>query len=584
VVLVALAFSGAILFFSFRKPPDRQNTAADPTPAPTAAPAVTPAPSQPAAVAATTVKLFSEMPLAVLVDKAQISDKQQGLIPVNSLPDGEHSLELVVQGFRHNIKFSADEHGVSLPDPGAPSHCDTVVFSRRDGKWSAVSSIQDGEVTIDGQPVAGLPKAEGVPLGDGSHNISVKMAGKPAVSQNFQIVPSDRLLVWVRPLVPVLTVETNLEKFEVLVRGKVWATVNGNRFSFRRYPADRFEVSVRKEDHLVAPETFVFDKRTTKVPSVRFELKPRPKHGYLVVQADRPNVQVSLDNNNIGVTDANGHFEFREVQPGEHRIDLSFAGHEPKAFRRRFVLGETTTLSRAETRLDIQMGTLAFELNPPTMRLTFTKDGDSTVRQVTGAEIRVEPGSYTFTGTAPGYQQGRTRVTIAAGGRQKVTVALAAEPKPTPRPAAPVSIWSDGATWKDAADGFQTQASNVGVLFLRQPDPRIVDFHAKWSPRRKFVWYSHYESDKDYVRWVLDNRDLNVDVMVAGKRRGLHDFKHGVKDLSEARIRIVMEPQQATITIEGKPAPTYRLPRPMSGRFGIVNAGEPFFIKGFSRQ
>jgi hypothetical protein len=227
VVLAALAFSGGILFYSFRKAPDRQSTSADPTPAPTAAPVVTPAPQQSPAVAATTMKLFSETPLSVLVDKTQVADKQQGLIPINSLPDGEHSLELVVQGFRHNIKFSADEHGVTLPDPGAPSHCDTVVFYRRDGKWSAVSSIQDGEVTIDGQPVSGLPKADAVPLGDGAHNIAVKMAGKAVVAQDFQIVPSDRLLIWVRPLAPVFTVETNLEKFEVLVRGKVWASVRG---------------------------------------------------------------------------------------------------------------------------------------------------------------------------------------------------------------------------------------------------------------------------------------------------------------------------------------------------------------------
>jgi hypothetical protein len=45
-----------------------------------------------------------------------------------------------------------------------------------------------------------------------------------------------------------------------------------------------------------------------------------------------------------------------------------------------------------------------------------------------------------------------------------------------------------------------------------------------------------------------------------------------------------MDQQHATITVEGKPAPTYRLPRPMSGRFGIVNTAEPLFIKNFSVQ
>jgi len=582
-VLVTLAFSATILFVSFRSAPPKK-AAVEPTPAPTPAPVATPAPQQAAQAAPVTSKLFAEMPLAVLLDKASIADKQQGLIPVNNITPGEHTLELVVQGFRHNIKFNVDESGIMMADPGAPSHCDTVIFYRRNGQWSAFSSIQDGEVLIDAKPVAGLPKAENVPLSDGAHNVAVRMAGKSPVAQDFQIAASDKLLVWVRPLVPVFTIETNLDKFEVLVYGKVWAPVNGNRFSFRRYPGEKFEVSVRKPDHLVSPEKFVFDKKTTKVQSVKFELKARPKHAYLAVQTDRPNVQVALDGNAIGVTDANGQFEFNEVQPGEHRVDLSLQAHDPKSFRRRFVLGETITLTRAETRLELQMGTLAFELNPSTMRLTFVKDGEQNVRQVTGAEIRVEPGSYTFTGTAPGYQQGRTRVTIAGGARQRVTVTLAAEVKAAPKPAAPVSIWSDGVSWKDTGDGFQTQASNVAVQFLRQPDPRVVDFQVRWAPKRKFVWYSHYESDKDHVRWELDNRELKVAVMSAGKRRGLSDFKHNIKDLSDAKIRIVMEPQQATITIEGKPAPTYRLPKPMSGRFGIVNTAEPFYIKGFSRQ
>jgi hypothetical protein len=211
------------------------------------------------------------------------------------------------------------------------------------------------------------------------------------------------------------------------------------------------------------------------------------------------------------------------------------------------------------------------------------KEGETAVRQVTGAEIRVEPGSYNFTGTAPGFQPGKARVTIAGGQRQKVTVTLAAEVKAAPKPV-PVSIWSDGVSWKDNGDGFQTQATTSAVLFLRQPDARSVDFEVKWAAKRKFVWFTHYESDKDHVRWELDNKELKVSVVAAGKRKGLPDFKHGVKDLAHARIRIVMEPQQATITIEGKPAPTYRLPRPMSGRFGFVNTAEPFFIKGFSRQ
>jgi hypothetical protein len=64
----------------------------------------------------------------------------------------------------------------------------------------------------------------------------------------------------------------------------------------------------------------------------------------------------------------------------------------------------------------------------------------------------------------------------------------------------------------------------------------------------------------------------------------LVDFKHEVKDLYDAQIRILMDQQHATITVEGKPAPTYRLPRPMSGRFGIVNTAEPLFIKNFSVQ
>jgi hypothetical protein len=162
---------------------------------------------------------------------------------------------------------------------------------------------------------------------------------------------------------------------------------------------------------------------------------------------------------------------------------------------------ETNTLTRDETRLDPQMGTIELEVNPSTIKLTFVKDGESAIREITFERIRVEPGSYTITGTAPGYNTGRTRVTVAAGDRQKVKITLVPEERPTPPP---VSIWSDGVLWEDKSDGFQVPVTKLVVLFLRQPDPRTVNFRVRWTLRRKFVWFTHYESDTDHVRWELD--------------------------------------------------------------------------------
>ncbi|WP_437901706.1 PEGA domain-containing protein [Sorangium sp. So ce124] len=137
-----------------------------------------------------------------------------------------------------------------------------------------------------------------------------------------------------------------------------------------------------------------------------------------------------------------------------------------------------------------RVGILRVTVTPPEAELRV--DGQPLQEEEAADELYVDPGSHTLTARRPGYADADRVVTVAPGGSQEVTLALAelptvSERKPGPRPEAPTAPPTRRAPTQDAGPrtalligGAATAgaAAVAGVVFTVQSNTKATDANA----------------------------------------------------------------------------------------------------------
>lgn len=547
-------------------------------------PVVEPAKPEPAKPSTPSLRVISEMALQFKLDGQAIPDIQASGNPLENLTDGKHVLEITSQGMRELLNFEVANRVVTLPPAVRPAWVDVVVLARQASGWRLISSAQSGEVFVDDQPVGKLPAIESFALADGERRMRLQLDANQKLEQQIGVRESDVMVVWLRPLgMPLLTITSNVERVQVFVNGRFWGPTIGKQLSIWRLPLGRQRVRVQKDGYQSVPEQETLI-TAGKTQNMKFDLSPLPKLASLQVQTDGAGYQIRIDGKSVGETDANGKFESKTIEPGDHRFEIAKSGFRPRTFDKKLVAGDTLVLSRSDTRLEVLQGALRLTFSPNSARVVLRRADGSGERALNAGEVQLAPGTYEVQATANGFRPRTVRVVVEAGRTLDVSLQLEALATPLPpKPVAPVSIWEGGVTFTDRGDGFTAPPTNVPYLFLNGGAfTGTVRFTVTWEMRRNMTWLTHFKDFQNFVRWELNNRELTVTVVQNGKGKG-KDQKHRIKDLSSCTVRLVIQPESVQLSLEnpGWRAEPVAVPPGMSGKFGFSTNATKFLIKDF---
>lgn len=542
-------------------------------------------PPEPVKPSTPSLRILSEMALQFKLDGQEIPDVQAAGNPLENIADGKHTLEIANQGLKETISFELGNRAVTLPAAIRPAWVDAVVLARQPSGWRLMSSAQTGEVFVDDQPVGRLPAIESLALANGERRVRIQIDAAQKIEQQIGVRESDVLILWLRPLgMPLLTITSNVDRVQVFVNGRFWGPTIGKQLSMWRLPAGRQRVRVQKDGYQSVPEQEVTIV-AGKTQNLKFDLSPLPKLATVQIQTDGAGYQIRINGRPAGETDANGHFESKTVEPGDHRIEISKPGFRPRIYDKRLVAGDTWVLGRAETRLELMQGGIRLSYAPNNARVVAKRvDGAGGERALIAGELQLAPGTYEISATANGFRPRSVRVVVEPGRVQDVSLQLEAVAAPAPvKPAAPVSVWEGGVTFTDRGDGFSAPPASVPYIFLNGGDfTGTVRFTVTWEMRRNMTWLTHFKDFQNFVRWELNNRELTVTVVQNGKGKG-KDQKHRIKDLSSCTVVLNIQPDSVQMSLENPAwkAEPVAIPAGMSGKFGFSTNATKFLIKGF---
>ncbi|MCS7025013.1 MAG: PEGA domain-containing protein [Bryobacteraceae bacterium] len=555
-------------------------------PAPVATQTATaPTPVEPAAPVLPSLRIVAELPLQLKLDGQPVGESQPGAAAVENLAEGKHQLELISQGMKETLNFEVSGRTVILPPAIRPAWVDVIVLGRQPAGWRLISSTPTGEVFVDDQPVGKLPTIDSFQFAEGERKLRLQIDPGQKLEQQLGVRSSDVLILWLRPLgTPLLTVSSNVDRVQVFLNGRYWGPTLGRQLSIWRLPPGKQRVRVQKDGYQPVP-----DQEVTivagKTQNVKFELTPLPKLATLQVQTDGAGYQIRMNGRLLGETDANGRFESKTIEPGDHRFEIAKPGYRSRTYDKKLLAGDTFLLSRADTRLELLPATLRLSYSPSQARVILRRlDGTGGERALSAGESQLAPGSYELTATANGFRGRSVRILLEPGRTQEVSLQLEAlAAPPAPKPAAAASLWEGGATFTDRGDGFAAPPANIPYLFLSGgPFTGVIRFTATWEMRRNLTWLTHFRDFQNFVRWELNNRELTVTVVQNGKGKG-RDQKHRIKDLNTATIRLQIDADMAQLTLESPPwkAEPVMIPAGLSGKFGFSTHATKFFLKDF---
>ncbi|MBL8228515.1 MAG: PEGA domain-containing protein [Bryobacterales bacterium] len=562
-----------------------KNSGQKPSPSQPAPSPEPPKPVEPAKPLVPSLRVISELPLQFKLDGQAVADVQAGGGPLDNLTDGKHVLEITNQGMKEVLNFEVAGRVVTLPPAVRPAWVDAVVMARQATGWRLMSSAPAGEVFVDEQPAGKLPLIEALPLADGERKMRIQIDATQKVEQQIGVRESDVMILWLRPLgMPLLTITSNVDRVQVFLNGRFWGPTMGRQLSIWRIPPGKQRIRVQKDGYQSVPEQEATI-AAGKTQNVKFELVPLPKLATLQVQTDGAGYQIRVDGRTLGETDANGRFESKTLEPGDHRFEIAKQGYRSRTFDKRLVAGDTLSLGRADTRLDLLQGTVRLTYAPNNARVVARRlEAGGAERAVTAGEVQLAPGPYEFTATANGFRPRTVRVVVESGRAHDVNLQLEVIAVPAaPKPVAPVSVWEGGVTFTDRGDGFASPPANVPYVFVNGGAfTGTIRFTVDWEMRRNMTWLTHFKDFQNFVRWELNNRELNVTVVQNGKGKS-KDQKHRIKDLASATVRLNIQAESVQLSLDNPAwkAEPVAVPAGMTGKFGFSTNATKFFIKDF---
>ena len=260
--------------------------------------------------------------------------------------------------------------------------------------------------------------------------------------------------------------------------------------------------------------------RNTKITKERSEPPPAaalPHFATVFIHNGTPNARVSLDQQPIGVLDANGALTYDKVPAGDHDVTFEKEGFSSLTTRQPFKADQTLVLP-GNLKLSIAMGHVTIWVSVPNAKIEYSQAGKNDWHTTQLPAITLSPGSYDFAASAPDYQRLQKSVTVDLAKVAHLDFALLPQPSQIHRPPPVISLLQ-GSTLLKPDNGWYNSDTGLWVLvplgtakctiiFLR-PD-RYTQRH---RPKR-LEWA--VTLDDDSVQYTVDSQHLTRKAKISG--------------------------------------------------------------------
>jgi hypothetical protein len=477
-------------------------------------------------------------------------DLQEGQYTFDKIAPGTHTVKLTAKTGEASFSFSATEaRPPELTGTVSTRNLIGVLVSSVGSQARVFTSSGPLKLAVNGQPEgdagpAGIdlknfrPGADEIIVGD----------GKDQRTLNESFTPAPMLTAFFKSDLNIgtLIVSTGEDDVKVFINGKEYRrhTQKGQV----RIPAiGQVAVRVAKDGFEFAPAQTAEVKKGSEV-RLEFKMKPLPQTATLQIRGATPGAEVLLDQNSIGTVSADGNFSSTTIPPGDHTIDLRHDQFTPKHLQRSFKAGQPVVISGPDAMLAAAATTATVRLTrtPPDAAVTYRRAEETQPHDLRGPQIELPPGTYVFSGHAPGYSDKTERVQIVAGETRTVDLALARVAPPVIKPTGmegfedPDAWKKEGELWTHRGGGFIP--FKLGPRGVYTFTVELVHGGNLFKGGR-VRWAVQYIDAKNYLLYELDHKNFWAEVIQNGKKLEREKTQHDLEKQKAFTIQIEITPE-----------------------------------------
>ncbi|HEU0121427.1 MAG TPA: PEGA domain-containing protein [Bryobacteraceae bacterium] len=544
------------------------------------------------------VRLYTDFTTGkVTFDGAPYGDLQDGQLILDRISAGKHTIKVNSQANEAQFEFEAQPGRQPVVIGPVTARNTLAILVANAGQQTRIhSSIPALKVAIDGN-MAGDATPTGLDVNNlqpGDREFSVDDGG---TKRNLLVSVSAQ-----PTLTAYLKLDINAGSLLISTPGEegVSAFLNdrparikskAGQMRLPGIPVGTYMVRVAKDGYAQeAPQKVVIAKG--QEARVEFKLKIVPKVATLRLRGVVTGTQVYLDGNAIGAVPASGQFEFAQVAPGEHVVELRRDRMAPKRNPRQFRAGETIELSGADVTLSAAAATLRLNVSPASAQVTIKGPNDAAPRTISGNSLQLSEGTYVVTAKAPNYADRTQTVVLASGETKSVDLALteqkqSAKQNTPQRRTGGMADWDDPGAWIPEGGWYKRKGGGV-VSYGIAPTQGTFSFNISRIDGRRLQWAVDIQDAKNYVQFQLEKKNFIRREIINGKDRNEFKVEHKLPDTKNYSVQVEITPNTVkTFILDGTEWRTIDSWSTNSrtltqGKFGlIIPGGDVFGLTNF---
>lgn len=546
------------------------------------------------------VRLYTDFPAGkVAFDGAPYGDLQDGQLILDRISAGRHTIKVSSASNEAQFEFEAQPgRQPVIAGPVSARNILAILVANAAQSTRIHASVPALKVTIDGNPAgeanpAGLDvnnlqpgdREFSVDDGTGKRNLLVSVSAQPTLTAYLKLDSNVGSLLLSTPGEDDVTAYLN----ERVARVK---SKNG-QMRLPGIPAGVYTVRVAKEGYAPDPPQKI---TITKGQESRLEFKLRivPKFASLRLRSAVTGTQVYLDGAAIGAVPASGNFDFAQVSPGEHVVELRRDRMAPKRIPRQFRAGESVELSGNDVTLSAAGGAIRLNITPASAAVTIKGATDPAPRSLSSLSLQLAEGTYVISAKAPNYAE-RTQTIVVANGDNKTIDITLTEQKQTAKkdPATParrtggMADWDEPGAWLPEGGWFRRRAGGL-VTYGITPTQGTFQFNISRIDGRRLQWAVDIQDSRNYVHFVLDKKNFIRREIVNNKGGAESKIEHKLPDVKNYNVQIEISPTTIkTYILDGTEwrsidSFTTSTRNLTQGKFGlIIPGGDMFGLSNF---
>jgi len=500
------------------------------------------------------VRLYTDFTAGkVTFDGQPYGDLQDGQLILDRIAAGKHTIKVTSQANEAQFEFDAQPGRQPVISGPVSARNTLAILVANAGQQTRVhTSIPVLKVAIDGNPVgdatpAGLevnnlqPGDREFAVDDGAskRNLLVSVSAQPTLTAYLKLDINAGSLLISTPGEDDVTAFLNERPARVKSK-------NG-QMRLPGIPVGKYMVRVVKDGYASDPAQREVTIAKGQEARMEFKLRIIPRLSSLRLRGAATGTQVYLDGNPIGAVPASGVFDYAQVAPGEHVIELRRERMAPKRTPRQFRAGETIELSGPDVTLSAAGGTIKLNVTPASAQVTIKGPADAAPRPVTGTTLQLGEGTYVISAKAPNYADRSQTVIIANGDNKTIDIPLTEQKQSAKKETTParrtggMADWDDPGQWLPEGGWYKRKGGGV-VTYGITPAQGTFSFNISRINGRRLQWAVDIQDARNYVHFQLERKNFIRREVINNRDQNEFKVEHKLPDTKNYSVQIEVTP------------------------------------------